>query len=160
MKNEMQGAKKLKRKFLMFVVIIVFVSIIALLCLLVDGLRSMLIDNVIEIIVISALLLYVIHMQIVLERKNREILEESTKKVENYEQILIAVASDTSKGIRTVNLENGRCNHFYFKNNKIIVDVIGDWEKWLVTQTKNVNPDDYDSLYSNLCMSRLNTMKE
>lgn len=160
MKNERPKEEWLRLRFKMLAVTIIAMIVIGIAMFLSDRFRELIYANIVSIIIIVALLLYLVHIKMVLDPRSKDKIKESSKKAENYEQILIAMVSDTAKSIRTVNLENGQSEHLYIYDNKIIKEHIGDWEKWIVTQTKNINADDYDRVYSSICMSRLDTLKE
>ena len=88
-------------------------------------------------LVLLAVLLYI---GIDSGRKHRAALEEKDRVVQSYEQILVATATDTYKGIRRLDLETGQSDYLFFKNQGVQQIATGDWSAWVNTQEKNVHP--------------------
>ena len=78
----------------------------------------------------------------------------------DYEQLMIATAAGTYKGIRYLDLETEQGIYIYFENNRIRQKSLGDWTTWLKAQSVYVHPDDFGALCTFLNPERLRGLKE
>lgn len=90
----------------------------------------------------------------------RELRKEKDREVQNYENILLATAAETYKGIRLLDLETGNADYICFENDSIKKTQIGDWMTWLKSQEKIILPQDWQELYEVLNIDNLRQMKE
>ena len=91
---------------------------------------------------------------------NEIIKKENDRAVQNYENILLAIAAETYKGIRLLDLETADSDYICFENDGINRTKIGDWMCWLKTQEKNIYPEDWQDVYEVLHIDNLRQMKE
>ena len=111
--------------------------------------------------VISILLLvFLFYVKMDSGRQQAEVLKEKERVVQNYEQIFLATASDTYKGIRQLDLESGFSEYIYFENNMVKQKNIGDWMTWLKTQQNNIHPHDWNRIRDFLTLEHIRQMKE
>ena len=108
-------------------------------------------------LVLLAVLLYI---GIDSGRKHRAALEEKDRVVQSYEQILVATATDTYKGIRRLDLETGQSDYLFFKNQGVQQIATGDWSAWVNTQEKNVHPHDWNRLREFLMLDNLRKLED
>ena len=73
----------------------------------------------------------------------------------DYEQLMIATAAGTYKGIRYLDLETEQGIYIYFENNRIRQKSLGDWTTWLKAQSVYVHPDDFGALCTFLNPERM-----
>lgn len=104
--------------------------------------------------IIIGLLLAFVYYQV------KELRKEKDRAVQSYENILVATASETYKGIRLLDLETADSDYIYFENDGINRTKIGDWMDWLHSQQKNIYPEDWEDLYEVLHIDNLRQMKE
>lgn len=91
---------------------------------------------------------------------NEIIKKENDRAVQNYENILLAIAAETYKGIRLLDLETADSDYICFENDGINRTKIGEWMCWLKTQEKNIYPEDWQDVYEVLHIDNLRQMKE
>lgn len=90
----------------------------------------------------------------------RKLRKEKDREVQNYENILLAIAAETYKGIRLLDLETGNVDYICFENDSIKKTQIGDWMTWLKSQDKNILSQDWQEIYEVLNIDNLRQMKE
>lgn len=93
-------------------------------------------------------------------KKHEKVLKEKDRVVHDYEQILLATASDTYKGIRRLDLDSERSEYIFFQDNQIKYKDIGDWTSWLQKQEQNVHPHDWKRMSEFLSIEHIRQMSE
>lgn len=109
-------------------------------------------------VICEILLLYLLYLRMQYIRRQKELIKEKDKVVQDYGQILTATASDNYKSIRRVDLETGQADMIYFENGRVQHSELGDWETWLAGQQKYIHKDDWKKVTDFLMWDRINEM--
>lgn len=111
-------------------------------------------------IICLVLLFILFYLHIYFGKKHEDLLKETDRVVQNYEQILTTTASDTYKGIRRVDLGTGQSEYIYFEKHRVMQRRIGDWMTWLETQRKFIHQDDFEQVREFSSIDNLKKMED
>lgn len=106
------------------------------------------------------LIINLIYVKYEAKKKQNEIEMQAERAVQSYDQILTMTASDTYKAIRRVDLTTGKSDLIYFEDHCVRQKEIGDWMTWVISQEKNVHPDDFAHLLWFLSLDHLKEMED